>query len=84
MRLHQRQIITIQQPVHLLASECHELIIAAGPMKAFFGKRLVIQDEPVVLPEQAFNLVALPVAKAIEHTAERIMSKLVLDHARTE
>ena len=57
------------------------LIIAAGPMEAFLGQCLVVQDKPVVLPEKAFDFVALPVTKAIKYAAERIMPQLVFDHA---
>lgn len=59
MPFHQGDIIPIEQPIYLLTSEGNEFIGALWPLELFFSERLIVEHEAVVLPEQAFDFVAL-------------------------
>ena len=50
MPLHQADVIAIQQPVDLLASQRQKLIALAWPAEFFFGQALVVKHETVVFP----------------------------------
>ena len=64
MRLHAHDIVPIQQPVQLLASQAYDLLqCLAGPFKPVPLQALLPQAKTIAFPVQRFNLVTLAVAE---------------------
>ena len=79
MPLHPADVIPIQQPVDLLASQRQKLIALAWPAEFFFGQALVVEHKGIVFPEQALDLVPLAVGEGIESTVEGVVAQFLFD-----
>ena len=82
MPSHQADVITVEQPVDLLAGQWHQFITSARPTKFFFCQAFVIQHKPIVLPVQALDLVPPPIGKSIQAPIKWVMSQFLLDNGR--
>jgi len=82
MASQQADIVTIQQPIDLLAAQGHQLVGRAWPLESFFRQGLVIEDKAVVFPHQTLDFVALAISEGIQRTAKRVESERLFDQQR--
>ena len=80
MTLNFRDIIAIQQPVHLLAIDRDDGLGLFGPFEFFFGEGFVVEYEAVFFPKKAFNFVALSVDENVEFSIKGIVAQLQLNN----
>ena len=50
MPSHQADVITVEQPVDLLAGQRHQVLIGSWPAELFFSQALVVEHETIVFP----------------------------------
>ena len=75
---HSANIVAVEQPIDLFASQRHHLLLGPRPVERFLDQALVIEDEAVVLPQQALDLVPLPIGEGIKGAIERAASQFQL------
>ncbi len=83
MGFHGADIITIQQPVYLLAGNIHQVIFPFWPFEFFFRQAFVIQHKAGIIPEQTFDFISPAIGKDIQISGERGMTRLAF-YNRTE
>lgn len=77
--LHVGDVVTIQQPVHLLPGEGNHRVFVLGPLELFLGERFVVQHEAIVFPEDAFDLVALAIDENVQRAVKGVITDLKFD-----
>lgn len=82
MRVQQADIITIEQPVNLLAGQGQQVIGQTWPLEFLLCQRLVIEYKAIVFPHQTFDFIALAVGKGIQRPGKGIMPQFLLNQRR--
>jgi len=78
VRLELADVITIKQPVDLLARQRNDLIICRGPVEFLFRQRLVVQHEAIVFPQQTLDLVTAAIGKGVQVARKHVVTELQL------
>ncbi|MBA1332111.1 hypothetical protein QQ73_13655 [Candidatus Endoriftia persephone str. Guaymas] len=55
MAFHGGKIITVEQPVDLLAIQGHHLVSQGRPMEPLLGQALAVEHEAIVFPVQQLD-----------------------------
>lgn len=80
---HGRKIVTVKQPIELLAIQCQNITWqVARPLEALFLQSLLPQAKAGPLPIERLDLVARLVDEDEQVARKRIMRQLLLDHNR--
>jgi len=66
----------------LVLCDVTELLIRLRPAEFLLGQRLVVENEAIVLPQQALDLVAPAVGEGIERAEKGIVAQLLLHQYR--
>ena len=79
---HLHDIVAVEKPIDLFPGEHEQALTRFRPAEFLLSQCLVVEDEAIVFPHQALDLVAPAVGEGVERAVKGIMAQLLFHQHR--